>query len=67
MALGTGTFGVHSLGHKTPFGAINQRESEEKGRCVKQTDCLQMAAVEVSTRVPEKNPLLFPMGEGSDK
>lgn len=56
MALVTGTFGVRSLGHKTPLGAINQRESEELGRWVKRTDCLQMAAVEGSTRVPVKNP-----------
>lgn len=31
MALGTGTFGVHSLGHRTPFGAINQRGTWEMG------------------------------------
>lgn len=67
MALGTGTFGVHSLGHRTPFGAINQREFEELGRWVTQTDCLQMVAVEGSTRVPVKNPLLYPMGEGTDR
>lgn len=44
--MGTGTFSVYRLSGKTPFGAINQGESEELGRLVKQTDCLQMAAVE---------------------
>lgn len=46
---------------------LSIRESEELGRWVKRTDCLQMAAVEGSTSVPVKNPLLFPMGEGSDR
>ncbi len=43
---------------------LSIRESEELGRWVKRTDCLQMAAVEGSTSVPVKNPLLFPWGKG---
>lgn len=46
---------------------LSIRESEELGRWVTQTDCLQMVAVEGSTRVPVKNPLLYPMGEGTDR